>query len=61
MVNWEDGYEEPWFLVSDLEPDQAEAPWYGMRSWIEADYQRALSTGVVSPARPLRAAPIANA
>src|SRR5262249_57275826 len=31
--------EEPWFLVTDLAPDEAEALWYGMRSWIEGGYR----------------------
>jgi hypothetical protein len=35
MACWEEGYEEPWFLVTDLDPERAEALWYGMRSWIE--------------------------
>jgi hypothetical protein len=39
LACWEEGYEEPWFLVTDLEPDGAEALWYGMRSWIEAGYK----------------------
>jgi hypothetical protein len=39
MACWEEGSEEPWFLVTDLEPDQAEALWYGMRSWIEGGYK----------------------
>lgn len=39
LACWEDGCEEPWFLVTDLGPDQAEALWYGMRSWIEAGYK----------------------
>jgi len=39
MACWEAGYEEPWFLVTDLDPDQAEGLWYGMRSWIEGGFQ----------------------
>jgi Transposase DDE domain len=39
MACWEEGYDEPWFLVTDLAPDQAEALWYGMRSWIEGGYK----------------------
>jgi hypothetical protein len=39
MACWEEGYEEPWFLVTDLAPDQAEGLWYGMRSWIEQGYK----------------------
>ena len=39
MACWEEGYEEPWFLVTDLAPDQAEGLWYGMRSWIEGGFK----------------------
>src|SRR5262249_60878591 len=39
MACWGEGYEEPWFLVTDLAPDEAEALWYGMRSWIEGGYR----------------------
>ncbi len=39
MACWEAGYDEPWFLVTDLAPDQAESLWYGMRSWIEGGYK----------------------
>jgi hypothetical protein len=39
MACWEEGYEEPWFLVTDLEPDQAEVLWYGMMAWIEGGFR----------------------
>ena len=39
MACWEEGCEEPWFLVTDLAADQAEALWYGMRSWIEGGFK----------------------
>lgn len=39
LACWEPGYEEPWFLVTDLEPDHAEALWYGMRAWIEQGFR----------------------
>jgi hypothetical protein len=45
MACWEEGYEEPWFLVTDLDPDQAEGLWYGMRSWIEGGYKLLKSGG----------------
>ena len=35
MICWEEGYDEPWFLVTDVEPAQAEVLSYGMRSRIE--------------------------
>src|SRR2546425_4633123 len=35
LARWDKGYEEVWLIVTDLEPAQATAVWYGMRSWIE--------------------------
>ena len=35
LARWESGYAEPWLIVTDLSPQQAQACWYGMRSWIE--------------------------
>ena len=45
MACWEDGHDEPWFLVTDLAPDRAEGLWYGMRSWIEGGYKLLKSGG----------------
>lgn len=35
LARWDEGYAEPWLIVTDLSPQQAQACWYGMRSWIE--------------------------
>ena len=45
LACWEEGYEEPWFLVTDLDPDRVESLWYGMRSWIEGGYKLLKSGG----------------
>jgi hypothetical protein len=45
MACWGEGYEEPWSLVTDLAPDEAEALWYGMRSWIEGGVKLLKSGG----------------
>ena len=45
LACWEEGCEGPWFLVTDLAPDQAEGLWYGMRSWIEGGYKLLKSGG----------------
>jgi hypothetical protein len=42
---WESGYKEPWFIVSDLDPDQGEGLWYAMRSWTEHGYKMFKSQG----------------
>jgi hypothetical protein len=36
---WGAGHEEPWLILSDLSPQQGEASWYGMRSWIEQGFK----------------------
>jgi hypothetical protein len=36
---WEDGYEEPWLLLTDLPPEAGNAVWYAMRSWIEQGFK----------------------
>lgn len=30
---------EPWLIVTDLAPEQAQCAWYGMRSWIENGFK----------------------
>lgn len=35
LGRWDAGYQDPWLVVTDLDPQQAEILWYGMRSWIE--------------------------
>src|SRR6266702_1628307 len=39
LSRWDKGYEEVWLIVTDLEPAQATAVWYGMRSWIEGGFK----------------------
>jgi Transposase DDE domain len=36
---WGSGYKEPWLLLSDLAPQQGDASWYGLRSWIEQGFK----------------------
>ena len=35
LARWDEGYADPWLIVTDLNPQQAQICWYGMRSWIE--------------------------
>jgi len=35
LAQWDEGYAEPWLIITDLAPEQAAICWYGMRSWIE--------------------------
>jgi hypothetical protein len=36
---WGPGYKEPWLILSDLAPEQGDACWYGLRSWIEQGFK----------------------
>jgi hypothetical protein len=45
LACWGAGYEEPWFVVTDLAPERAESLWYGMRAWIEHGYKLLKSAG----------------
>jgi len=45
LACWESGYKQPWFILTDLEPDQGEGLWYAMRSWIEHGYKLFKSQG----------------
>lgn len=45
LMRWEPGYEHPWIILTDLDPDQARISWYGMRTWVEGgfkDFKRGL-------------------
>ncbi len=45
LVFWAPGQKEPWFLVTDLRPHQAQATWYGLRVWIEEGFRVLKSLG----------------
>jgi hypothetical protein len=36
---WSAGHTEPWLLISDLSPAQAQLSWYAMRAWIECGFK----------------------
>lgn len=42
---WELGYQEPWLIVTDLAPTEANVLWYGFRAWIECSYRDLKSDG----------------
>ena len=39
LACWEDGYTDPWLLLTDLAPQAGEACWYGRRAWIEQGFK----------------------
>lgn len=45
LVRWEEGFEQPWLLLTDLLPQQALPCWYGLRMWMEAGFKHLKSAG----------------
>lgn len=39
LACWDDGYEEPWLLLTDLTAVAASPSWYAFRSWIEQGFK----------------------
>ena len=39
MALWEDGYKDPWLILTDLPPEASDAGWYGLRAWIEQGFK----------------------
>ena len=39
LLQWEEGYEHPWAVITDLAPEEAKVAWYGLRAWIEAGFK----------------------
>lgn len=39
LARWDEGYTEPWLIITDLSPEQADALWYAMRPWIECGFK----------------------
>jgi hypothetical protein len=35
LALWEDGYKDPWLILTDLPPEASDAAWDGLRAWIE--------------------------
>jgi hypothetical protein len=39
LAAWSAGHLEPWLLISDLSPAEAQLSWYAMRAWIECGFK----------------------
>ncbi|MGH9766186.1 MAG: transposase [Blastocatellia bacterium] len=39
LACWEEGYDDPWLLLTDSPPENADVAWYGLRSWIEQGFK----------------------
>src|SRR5438105_7186463 len=35
LARWDEGYADPWLVLTDLAPEAANVVWYSMRTWIE--------------------------
>ena len=42
---WDESYQDPWLIVTDLAPTQADALWYGLQAWTECGYRDLKSDG----------------
>jgi hypothetical protein len=45
LAQWDDAYADPWLILTDLNPEEADVRWYGFRSWIECSYRDVKSDG----------------
>lgn len=61
LARWDEGYDEPWLILTDLPPDAAHIAWYSMRFWIENGFKdckrgglRWEHTKMTDPARATR-------
>lgn len=45
LVQWEDGFEVPWLILTDLSPECVLPCWYGLRVWIECGFKHMKSAG----------------
>jgi hypothetical protein len=39
LARWDEGYRDPWLVLTDLAPSAGEACWYGLRAWIEQGFK----------------------
>jgi hypothetical protein len=39
LARWDTAYTDPWLILTDLPPAQADVAWYGMRAWIECSHK----------------------
>ena len=46
LACWEEGYEEPWLLLTDLPAEAANPCWYAYRTWIEQGFKVVKRGGV---------------
>ena len=54
LARWDDGYADPWLILTDLNPLEANVDWYRFRSWIECSYRDVKSDGFGWHKTPLK-------
>ncbi len=45
LARWDDGYADPWLILTDFKSTDVDIGWYGFRSWIESSYRDVKSDG----------------
>uniref|UniRef100_UPI0013EC277C transposase n=1 Tax=Paludisphaera rhizosphaerae TaxID=2711216 RepID=UPI0013EC277C len=45
LARWDAGHADPWLILTDLPPDEADAAWYSLRTWIECSFKKIKSDG----------------
>lgn len=39
LTCWQAAYADPWLIITDLTPEQADVCWYSLRTWIECGFK----------------------
>ncbi len=39
LMQWQEGYEDAWAILTDLAPQAAKVAWYGLRAWVECGFK----------------------
>jgi len=39
LAAWAAAYTDPWLILTDLAPEQADVCWYSLRAWIECGFK----------------------
>lgn len=61
LACWDERHSDPWLILTDLAPNQADVLWYGLRPWIECGFKQTKRAGwgwhqtrMTDPARATR-------
>ena len=45
LARWDEPHDDPWLIITDLLPAQADALWYALRPWIECGFKQTKRSG----------------